>query len=100
MPIEPASILASSVRMSPNIFSVTITSKSAGRRSRCMAQASTSIQSNCRSANSSRMTRVVTLRQRRLVSSTLALSTRVSLPLRPRASSAAARTTRTTSASV
>ena len=27
MPIEPASIEASSVRMSPNMFSVTITSK-------------------------------------------------------------------------
>jgi hypothetical protein len=34
---RPASIEASSVRMSPNMFSVTITSKSRGLRIRCMA---------------------------------------------------------------
>ena len=37
MPIEPASTAASSVRMSPNMFSVTITSKLAGRRIRYIA---------------------------------------------------------------
>ena len=42
-PSEPASIEASSVRMSPNMFSVTITSKSRGRLSRCMAAESTSM---------------------------------------------------------
>ena len=31
MPIEPVSIAASSLRMSPNMFSVTITSKWRGR---------------------------------------------------------------------
>ena len=37
-PMEPASTEASSVRMSPNMFSVTITSKSRGRRTRYIAQ--------------------------------------------------------------
>ena len=41
MPIDPASTAASSVRMSPNMFSVTITSKLAGRRIRYIAAAST-----------------------------------------------------------
>ena len=45
MPIEPASIDASSVRMSPKRFSVAITSKSRGRRMRCIAIASTSTSS-------------------------------------------------------
>jgi len=40
-PIEPASTAASSVKMSPNMFSVTMTSKLAGWRIRCMAQEST-----------------------------------------------------------
>ena len=39
-PSEPGSIDASSVRMSPNMFSVITTSKSAGLRRRCMAAAS------------------------------------------------------------
>jgi hypothetical protein len=98
--MEPASIEASSVRMSPNMFSVTITSKSAGRRSRCMAQASTSTCSIWTSGNSSAVTRLVTARQRRDVSSTFALSTEVSRPRRARASAAAARTTRSISAVV
>src|SRR5690606_16551968 len=59
-PIEPASIDASSVRMSPNMFSVTMTSKSAGRLKRCMAAASTSRCSTVSSGNSSRNTRVAT----------------------------------------
>ena len=40
-PGDPASIEASSFRMSPNVFSVTITSYSRGRASRCIAVEST-----------------------------------------------------------
>ncbi len=75
-PIEPASIEASSVRMSPNMFSVTMTSKSAGpaqqvhRRRRRRADARRRAR-----GNSVRNTRVATSRHRRDVSSTLALST-------------------------
>ena len=50
-PIDPASIDASSVKMSPNMFSVTITSKSAGRRMRYIAQASTRMCSSSRWGN-------------------------------------------------
>jgi len=39
--IDPASIDASSERMSPNVFSVTITSNSVGRRRSCIEQLST-----------------------------------------------------------
>ena len=41
MPMEPVIMLASSERMSPNMFSVTITSNWAGLRTICMAQLST-----------------------------------------------------------
>ena len=95
--MEPASIDASSVRMSPNMFSVTMTSKSAGRLMRCIAHASTRRCSSETSGNSSAITRVVTRRQSRDVSSTLALSTDVTFPRRPRAIVAATRTTRATS---
>ena len=57
-PSEPASIEASSVRMSPNMFSVTITSYSRGLASRCIAIESTSWCSSVMSGNSSRTTRV------------------------------------------
>ncbi len=97
-PIEPASIDASSVRMSPNMFSVTITSKSAGRLKRCIAAASTSRCSTASSGNSSRNTRVATSRHSRDVSSTLALSTDVTLRRRPIASLPATRQTRSISA--
>ena len=40
-PIEPGSMEASSDRMSPNMFSVSTTSKSRGARGTCMAAAST-----------------------------------------------------------
>ena len=53
-PREPASIEASSVRMSPNMFSVTSTSKSRGRRIRCIAAESTSMCSSVTSGNSLR----------------------------------------------
>ena len=42
IPSDPVSIADSSLRMSPNRFSVTITSKSAGRETSCMAALSTS----------------------------------------------------------
>ena len=84
MPIEPASIEASSVRMSPNMFSVTMTSKSAGLRIRCIAQASTSMCDSATSGNSCCITRSVTSRHSREVSSTLALSTEESFLRRPR----------------
>ena len=87
-PIDPASIDASSVRMSPNMFSVTITSKSRGRRSRCMAAASTNMCSKLTSGNSAGSMRSTTERHSREVSSTLALSTEVSLRRRVRASCA------------
>ena len=43
IPIEPVTILASSDKMSPNIFSVKITSNCAGSFTSCIAQLSTSI---------------------------------------------------------
>ena len=42
MPIDPASTAPSSLRMSPNMFSVSTTSKRRGLRISCMAQLSTS----------------------------------------------------------
>ena len=42
-PSDPANMDASSVRISPNMFSVTMTSKLRGSRSSCIAHASTSI---------------------------------------------------------
>ncbi len=59
-PSEPASMEASSVRMSPNMFSVTMTSKSRGRFSRCMAAESTSMCSKLTSGNSAGMMRSTT----------------------------------------
>ena len=43
IPIEPVTMLASSERISPNIFSVRITSNCAGSLTSCIAQLSTSI---------------------------------------------------------
>jgi hypothetical protein len=43
MPMDPASMDASSVRMSPNMFSVTTTSNVAGACTSLIAQASTSM---------------------------------------------------------
>ena len=62
------------------MFSVTSTSKSAGRRMRCMAAASTSMCSSATSGNSARTISVATSRHRREVSSTFALSMEVSAP--------------------
>ena len=77
IPSEPVSMAASSLRMSPNRFSVTITSKSAGRDTSCMAALSTSRWSSGTSGNSSARTRVTVSRHSREVSRTLALSTLV-----------------------
>ena len=79
IPSEPVSMAASSLRMSPNRFSVTITSKSAGRETSCIAALSTSRCSSGTSGNSSACTRVTVSRHSREVSSTLALSTLVTL---------------------
>jgi hypothetical protein len=76
IPIEPVIIAASSLRMSPNMFSVRITSKSAGRETSCIAALSTSRCSRTASGGADAVT--ISL-QNRLVSSTLALSTLVTL---------------------
>ena len=76
-PIEPVSIAASSVRMSPNMFSVTITSKSARRRRRAASRRCRRACARARRPGTPRAcTRVTTSRHSREVSSTLALSTR------------------------
>ena len=67
---------------------------------RCIAQASTSMCDSATSGNSCFITRSVTSRHSRDVSSTLALSTEQSLLRRPRAMRAAVRTMRSTSATV
>ena len=100
MPIEPAIIAASSLRMSPNRFSVTTTSNARGLRTSCIAHESTSWCVSCTSGNSSRTTRSATRRQSFEVSSTLALSTEQRRRLRLRASRAPTRTSRSTSPSV
>ena len=81
IPSEPVSCAASSLRMSPNKFSVTIVSNDCGRRTKSIAVASTSWcdSSTCGYSAASCVT---VSRQRRDVSSTLALSTLKSL--RPR----------------
>ncbi len=99
MPSEPAITAASSDRMSPNRFSVTITSKLAGHLARAMAAESTSRCSRLTSGKSA-WTSSVTLRHSREVASTLALSTWVSWRRRPRASSNARVTIRRISPSV
>ena len=43
IPMDPVTMLASSDRISPNIFSVRITSNCAGSRTSCIAQLSTSM---------------------------------------------------------
>ena len=99
MPRLPARTAASSERMSPNRFSVTRTSNDAGRRTSSIAHESTSWWLTSTSGYSER-TSSTTTRHRREVASTLALSTLVRRPRRPRASSNASRTTRRISPSV
>ena len=79
MPIDPVSMDASSVKMSPKRFSATTTSKSAGRESRCMVAASTKRCSISKSGYSFSIIVVVTDLQSCEVAITFALSTDVSL---------------------
>ena len=81
--------------MSPNMFSVTITSNCSGVRTSCMAALSTSM-SSISTSGYSRATSWTTRRHMRDVSSTFALSTDVSRPRRARASSNARRAMRST----
>ncbi|CUO60517.1 Uncharacterised protein [Flavonifractor plautii] len=91
-------MLASSERMSPNMFSVTTTSNWPGSFTSCMAQLSTSTSSYCTSGYSS-ASRCMTERHRREVSSTLALSTLDTFLRRRLASSKARRPMRSISCS-
>ena len=77
------SIAASSLRMSPNRFSVRITSNREGSLTSCIAALSTSRWSSSTSGNPSAI-RVTVSRHRREVSSTFALSTDVTRRRRPR----------------
>jgi hypothetical protein len=77
IPSDPASTLASSERMSPNRFSVTMTSKAAGRWISIIAQASTSRCSTVTSGNSGFASSTI-VRHSRLDDKTFALSTLVS----------------------
>ena len=85
---------ASSLRMSPNMFSVRITSKWRGATTSFIAHESTSWCSSSTLGNSSECTRVTTSRHSRLVSSTFILSTEVT---RLRAASNAMRAIRSIS---
>ena len=99
MPRDAESTAPSSDRMSPKVFSMTMTSKRVGWVMRSIAQESTSW---CSSSTSgySLPSSVATSRHMRLDSRTLALSTEVSLRLRERASSNPTRMMRSTSFSV
>ena len=88
MPIEPVSMAASSERMSPNMFSVTITSKWVGAETSCMAALSTSTCSSSTWENSLACSSLTTWRHSLEVSSTLALSTLVTFGLAERRSAA------------
>ena len=88
MPIEPVIMLASSERISPNIFSVRITSNWAGLLTSCMAQLSTSISSTVTSGYSFESA-CTTCLQSLDVSRTFALSTLVTFFLLTRAISKA-----------
>ncbi len=96
-PMEPASMEASSVRMSPNIFSVTMTSKSRGRCSRCMAAESTSMCSTLTSGNSAGMMRFDGRAPQARGFEHIGLVHRSQLAAPARASLAASRTTRSIS---
>ena len=74
MPMEPVMTEASSDKMSPKMLEVTITSNCLGPRTSCMAALSTYIWDSSTSGYSA-ASRVTVFRHRRLLSSTLALST-------------------------
>ena len=78
-PIDPAIIAASSERMSPNMFSVSTTSKAAGFEISCIAALSTS-RCSSRTSGWSRATCSTVSRHRREVSRMFALSTEVTRP--------------------
>ena len=84
MPMEPVSIEASSDKISPNIFPVTITSNCFGSNTSCIAALSTNI---CESSTSrySWETSITTSRHSCEHSSTFILSTEQSFLLRLRA---------------
>ena len=84
MPIDPASIDASSDRMSPNMLPVTMTSNCFGLRTSCIAALSTYMCDNSTSGYCAASAPIVS-RHRMLVSSTLALSTEQRRLLRLRA---------------
>ena len=86
---------ARSLRMSPNMFSVTMTSNRSGAVASCIAALSTSMCSTLTSGNSG-ATSLTTRLHIRDVSSTFALSMDVSALRRVRASAKARRTTRRT----
>ena len=75
MPSEPVSIAASSLRMSPNMFSVRMTSNAVGFATSCIAALSTSMWSSGRDSCSAMRSTV--FRHSREVSRMLALSTLV-----------------------
>jgi len=81
-PIEPQTAPASSERMSPNMFSVRITSKRLGSCASSIAHASTYRWSSLTEGNDPAI-RSTVVDHSCEVSSTFALSTRVSLPRRP-----------------
>ena len=99
VPMEPVIIEASSDRISPNIFSVTITSNWPGSLTICMAQLSTSISVRVTSGYSSDSSCMIFF-HRRLESSTLLFSTEHSFFLRFRAVSKPMRPMRRISASL
>ena len=93
MPMEPVIMLASSERMSPKRFSVTMTSNWEGLRTSCMAVLSTSISVQVTSGYSAATSWTI-FRQSREVSRTLALSTEMTRLSRFRAMSKAVRAMR------
>src|SRR5215831_13332079 len=99
MPMEPARMAASSERMSPKVFSVTMVSKCVGLCTRAMAQLSTSTCSSC-TWGYSFPTRVTTSRQSCETTRTLALSTEARRFRRFMATSKATRATRSISRDV
>ena len=96
MPSEPQIMAISSVRMSPKVFSVTMTSNCFGLRTSCMAALSTYMCVSSTSGYSGAMA-FMTSRHMTEEVSTLALSTLHSLRRRPRAASKATRAMRSTS---
>ena len=96
VPMLPVKTAPMSLRMSPKVFSVRMTSNCAGRSTICIAQLSTYWWFSSTSEKT-RCVSVTTWRQSRLTSRTLALSTEVTFFLRSRASAKALRAMRSIS---